>query len=89
MLPQDLDALRHFEGKVVRLTTTEDEIIIAKVLSVSDEHQDVVVDVLSTNQPERYVRLGKPHTEGAWAIPFAYLARVDRAGDLSGYEGGS
>ncbi len=79
MTSDDLDRLRNSEGKIVRLTTTEDEVMTVKMVSFSDEHQDVVVDVLSTNQPERYLLLGKPHTEGAWAIPFAFLARLDCA----------
>lgn len=77
MTPEDLDKLRNSEGKVVRLTTTEGETMTVKIVSVSEEYQDVVVDVLSTNQPERYLRLGKPHTDGAWVIPIEFLARLD------------
>jgi hypothetical protein len=83
MQPALLDKLRMSEGKVVRLTSTEGEVMTAKVLSVSDESQDVVVDVLSTDQPERYERFGKKHSEGAWAIPFDYISEVEAPG-LSG-----
>jgi hypothetical protein len=72
----DFETLRGFERKIVRLTSTEGEVMIARVLSVDDEHQDVVVDVLSTNQPGRYERLGKKHDEGAWVIPFEYIADI-------------
>ena len=47
------EEFRRFEGAVVRLASTEGEVMTAKVLLVSDEYQDVRVDVLSTNQPER------------------------------------
>ncbi|MGH9396159.1 MAG: hypothetical protein ACRD18_04840 [Terriglobia bacterium] len=76
MLSDDFERLRGFEGQIVRVTSTEGEVMVAKVLSVSEEHLDVVVDVLSTNQPERYERLGKKYTEGAWAIPFEFIASV-------------
>jgi len=68
--------LQKLEGEVVRLTSTEGEAMIAKVLSVSEEYQDVIVSVLSTNQPERYERLGKKYDEAAWAIPFEYVRDV-------------
>jgi len=77
VIADHLDKLRRSEGKVVRLTTTESETILARVVSVCDEEKDVVIDVISTNQPERYLRLGRKHTDGAWAIPFEYLARVE------------
>ena len=72
----DFEKLRAFEQKVVHLTSTEGEAMVARVLWVSEEHCDVTVVVLSTNQPERYVRLGRKHTEGAWVIPFEYIKDV-------------
>lgn len=71
-----------FQGKRVRIASTEGEIIIAKVLSVGEEYEDLVVDVLSTNQPERYERLGRKHTEAGWVIPFQFIADIalDAAG---------
>ncbi len=73
----DFDKLREFQGKLVRIATTEGEIIAAKVLSVDEEHQDVVLEVLSTNQPERYERLGKRHLEAGWVMPFEYILHID------------
>jgi hypothetical protein len=75
--------LRAFEGKVVRLTSTEGEALLARVLHVSEDDQDVTIEILSTNQPERYIRLGKNYAEGAWAIPFDFIADVGLA-DASG-----
>ena len=67
------EKLRKYDGAIVRRTSTEGEAIAAWVLSVSDANQYVVVDVLSTNQPEQYEQLGKKYDEGAWTIPFEYI----------------
>ncbi|MDQ1405236.1 MAG: hypothetical protein QOG55_865 [Acidobacteriaceae bacterium] len=71
------ERLCKYEGKIVHLTSMEGEVITARVLSASDTNQDVVVDVRSTNQPERYERLGKSYNDGAWAIPFEYIQDVE------------
>lgn len=72
-----LTQLRACEGAVVRLASTEGEILPARVLYVSEEEVDVIVDILSTNQPERCAGLGKKYQESAWAIPFAFTAKVE------------
>ncbi|MDQ2834497.1 MAG: hypothetical protein M3Y50_12260 [Acidobacteriota bacterium] len=50
--------------------------MIAKIADISEEEQDVTLDILLTNQPERYTRMGKNHQEGAWAIPFDFIAEI-------------
>jgi hypothetical protein len=70
------EELRKYEGRIARITSTEGEVIIAKVVWVSDEHQDVILDVLSTNQPERYERFGKKYNECAWVLPFEFIRDV-------------
>ena len=80
-----LEEVRRFEGAVVRLTSTEGEVMIARVLSVSDEYQDVLLDVLSTNQPERYERLGKKLNEAGWVIPFEYILEVQPQDGTGGW----
>jgi hypothetical protein len=74
------DILRRYEGKTVRIVSTEGEIMTVKVLSVSDPYQDVIVDVLSTNQPERYTRLDRKYNEGSWAVPLEYIQAVEPGG---------
>jgi len=76
MLPNLLEELRAKEGSVVHLTSTEGEVLSARVLHVFEENQDMAIDVLSTNQPERYERLGKSHKDGAWVIPLASIATI-------------
>lgn len=78
------EQLRRFEGMVVRVTSTEGEVMTAKVLSVSEEYQDVLLDVLSTNQPERYERLGKKLNEAGWVIPIQYILEVQPQGETGG-----
>lgn len=68
--------LRGFQGKRVRLTSTEGEGMLARVLSVDDEHQDLVVDVLSTNRPEAYERMGRRFDQAGWVIPFEFIAHI-------------
>jgi hypothetical protein len=76
MNSQIAERLRKLESGLVRLSSTEGEVIIARLLFISEEHQDVVVDVVSTSQPERYVRLGGKYNDGAWVIPFEYIRDV-------------
>jgi len=69
--------LRANEGAVVQITSTEGEVLTARVLHVSEKDEDVTIDILSTNQPERYVLMGKSYKEGAWAIPFSFIASIE------------
>ncbi len=43
---------------------------------VSEEEQEAALDTFSTNQPERYTRIGKNHQQGARAIPFDFIAEI-------------
>lgn len=80
MLAMELDMeqkLRENEGKVLRITSTEGEVMSARVLHVSKEYGDVVIDILSTNRPERYEEMGKEYKDGSWAIPFEFIAKIE------------
>lgn len=68
-----------FQGKVVRLTSTEGEIMIAEVTFVDEEHEDISLGIKSTNQPERYERLGGRFDKGGWVMPFEFIADVSLA----------
>jgi hypothetical protein len=76
MNSQIAERLRKLESGLVRLSSTEGEVIIARLLSISEEHQDVVLDIISTSQPERYDHLGGKYNDGAWVIPFEYIRDV-------------
>jgi hypothetical protein len=79
--PDLLKQLHAFEGKVVRIKSTEGEIVSARILHVSEENEDVTIDILSTNHPERYLQMGKRYQESAWAIPFAFIAEIGSGED--------
>jgi hypothetical protein len=78
MNSQIAERLRKLEGGLVRPSSTEGEVIISRLLSMSEEHQDVVLDLISTSQPERYDRLGRKYNDGAWVIPFEYIRDVQQ-----------
>ena len=72
-----LQKLRAKEGAIVQITSTEGEVLSARLLHISEEAEDVTIDILSTNQPERYEQMGKSYKGGAWAIPFAFIAGIE------------
>ena len=79
MTAQDLELLIRctvdpkVNAKPVRISTTEGEILIAFVLHVCEEEQDVTYEVIRTNQPERY----SEHRGSAFVIPLSKVAHVE------------
>jgi hypothetical protein len=51
--------LKHNIGKVLTLTSSGGDIVIAKILGIDDEYGEVVCELVSSTQPERY-----PSTSG-------------------------
>jgi hypothetical protein len=50
----EMDKLKPWEDKVAELRLADGEWMRAKVAFVYFEYQDVIVNILETNQPERY-----------------------------------
>jgi small nuclear ribonucleoprotein (snRNP)-like protein len=74
MTPEDLKNLKASVDKRVVLHCTDGEVITAEIVSVSDEHEDVIYDIVSSNRPEVYQAMeGKP----AFVIPFADISFVE------------
>lgn len=46
--------LKRNEGKVVRITFDDGEAVVARVIDVSQEDEDVIYRLISTNRPNRY-----------------------------------
>jgi hypothetical protein len=67
-----------FEGQIAVLRTTEGERIRATVVHVDREHEDVVLDVLETDSPERYARMGRAIGDTSWVIPFEFIGEIRR-----------
>jgi hypothetical protein len=49
-----IDELKPFQDCEVTLDLNDGEVLRAKVLFVDFEYEDIIVDVLDTNQPEHY-----------------------------------
>ena len=50
----NVSELKPFEGSEVVLHLKDGEVLRVKIHFVDSEYQDIVVDVLETNQPEHY-----------------------------------
>ncbi len=46
--------IRPYQDKTVTLNLSKGEITTAKILAVSDEYNDFIVDIISTNRPDTY-----------------------------------
>ncbi|HEY6307734.1 MAG TPA: hypothetical protein VI488_14885 [Candidatus Angelobacter sp.] len=46
--------LRNNEGKVVKITCSDGELLEAKILHVDDEYRDAIYDLVSSTTPEKY-----------------------------------
>ena len=72
------ERLRKLERGLVRLSSTEGEVIIARLSLISEKRQDGVLKIISTSQPQRYDRLGgNVPMIGAGVIPFEYIRDVE------------
>jgi hypothetical protein len=70
-----VELLKKLVNKRICVTTTEGETFVAVVLHVDEEHQDVVHELLSTDRPQRYEKMGTS-VPGWYVTPFEYIAQV-------------
>ena len=54
MKPGQIEQLRESEGRVVKLTCSDGELLEAKILHVDDEYRDIVYDLVSSTAPDKY-----------------------------------
>lgn len=54
-----LRILKESRNRIVKISCSDGEVFLGKVLVVSDEDEDVVYDLVSTNRPEQYDRFGR------------------------------
>ena len=66
MNARDLKLLKANVGRHVVLNCTDGEVIVAEIHSVSDEDQDIIYYLVSSNRPDAY-RVGE---KPAYLIPF-------------------
>jgi hypothetical protein len=50
----DLERLRSYTDKRVRIVATDGEILLAKIILMQDEYQDFICDVIDTNRDGKY-----------------------------------
>lgn len=73
MTGEDLDVLKKSVGGLVELTVVDGEVLVASVHSVSDEHGDVLYDLVSTTMPEKYER---HDVQPVYSLEFRHIACV-------------
>jgi hypothetical protein len=56
MTAEQAERLRQSEGKVVKITCSDGELLEAKIIDVDDEHEDVIFDLVSSTTMEKYPR---------------------------------
>ena len=71
---KDLELLNASIGAAVLLRCTDGEVIVAEILWVSEEHQDMIYDVVTSSRPETYRSTGE---KAAYLIPFSEVRSVE------------
>lgn len=74
MTETDLKLLKASIDRVVKITCSDGEILLAKVHSVSDEDADVIYDLVSTTKESHYE---KHDEQPAYLIRFGDIERVE------------
>jgi len=54
MNQEDLETLKQNDKRLVRLTTCDGEVMIARVRFVSDSNRDLIFDLISTTKESQY-----------------------------------
>jgi hypothetical protein len=74
MNSKDLATLHANRDKVVKIVTCGGESLFAKIVLVSEEDQDVIYDLISTNQESAYEKFD---VQPAYAIDFRDIQSVE------------
>jgi hypothetical protein len=70
----DLLRLQNHLDKTVRIFCVDGEVVTAKLLVVSEEDEDVIFDLLTTNRQDKYEKLDK---QPAYLLRFQNIAHVE------------
>ena len=74
MTLEDIERLRSYTDKIVRMKTTDGESLVVKVILMQDEYQDFIHDIISSDQRHRY---RKPLGSAAYVAPYSQIASFD------------
>ena len=71
---EDLELLKASIGRVVVLRCTDGEVLVAEIHSVSEEDQDIIYYVVTSNRPDTYRNTGE---KAAYLIPISEVISVE------------
>ncbi len=74
MNAKDLETLNANVDRVVKITTCDGESLVAKVVLVSEEDEDVIYELLSTSREAEYEKFDE---QPAYRIGFAEIHAVE------------
>jgi len=74
MAPDDIATLKDHIDKPVRIFCVDGEILTARVILVSEEEEDVIFDLLTTNRQDKYEKLDR---QPAYMLRFMHIAQVE------------
>ncbi len=78
MNQKDIETLKQNDNGLVRLTTCDGEVMIARVRFVSDSNQDLIYDLVSTTKESQYE---KHDEQPAYCIDFKDIKSVEAVTD--------
>ncbi|MGB6835933.1 MAG: hypothetical protein WCA94_11435 [Candidatus Acidiferrum sp.] len=78
MNENDLQLLKASVDKLVKIRCCDGEVLVARVHFVSDEYEDLIYDVVSTNQTARYEKHGQ---QAAYTVGFQDIESVEPVPD--------
>jgi hypothetical protein len=78
MNQKDIETLKQNDNRLVRVTTRDGEVVIAKVRFVSDSNQDLIYDLVSTTKESQYE---KHDEQPAYRIDFKDIESVEAVTD--------
>lgn len=77
MNDRDLETLKRNDNHLVKITTCDGEVMIARVRFVSESNQDLIYDLVSTTRESQYEKLDE---QPAYLIRFDDIESVEAIG---------
>ena len=79
MTPEAILLLQQSVGKIVRLTSCDAEVIVAKIVLVDPMDEEIVYEMLSTTNESKYEKFDK---QPAYLLRFSDISTVNAETDL-------
>ncbi len=70
----EIERLRSYTDKLVRLEAHDGEVMVVKVHTMQDEYQDFIYDIVSTNRESKYTQ---PLTLSAYVMRYDDVLSFD------------